>query len=650
MSREYGNDSIRSLSDKEAVRMRVSTYAGGSDKQGAFTTVREVISNSIDEFKSGHGDTIKVEYLKDGSIRVTDKGRGIPVDWNENEQKYNYELIFMTLNSGGKFEQSNYTWQLGLNGIGNTLVAMSAEYANIEITRDGYKYTLKFEKGDLVGELTKEKLHGEYETGSVIHWLPDLDVFTERDFPDDWFHNYIDQQAIVNKGLCIEFINQNNDVTTYSYENGIVDYIEKVNKKKNITSVIYAETEATGRDREDRPDYNSRYELAFCFNNEINLLESYHNSSYLKNGGSPHNAIKNSFAYAIDKLIKSKNEYKKGEKKISFDDIKDSLVIVSNTYSSETSYENQTKFAITNKFIQDYMTQYLKEQLEIYFIENPMEADKIVQQVLINKRSRESAEKTRLNIKNKLQGKVSFTDKVEGFINCSSKDVTKTECYLAEGRSALGSLKQGRNSEYQAVYALRGKILNCLKADYSKIFKNEIITDLIKILGCGVEVKTKHNKDLSTFDLDGLKWSKIIISCDADQDGNHIATLLLTMFYKLTPTLIKEGKIYIAESPLFEILHKDKSYFAYTDKEKDEIVSNLGGKVVVQRSKGLGENTPEMMWETTMNPETRKLIQVTEEDMNKMEEWFDLLLGDNLIGRKDYIESNLSKYVEEVLD
>ncbi|TPF18101.1 toprim domain-containing protein [Priestia megaterium] len=649
MSNGYGNDSIRSLSDREAVRMRVATYAGGNDKHGAFTTAREILSNSTDEFKAGHGNEITIQYFKDSSIKVSDKARGCPVDWNEAEGKYNYELIYLSLNAGGKYSQDSYEYALGLNGIGSALTILSSEFAFVEVIRDGYKYNLEFKKGELVGEMKKEQVSDDVQTGTSIHWRPDLEVFLENNFPEEWFTEYLEQQAIVNKGLKFIFINQTEEYQEFYYENGIIDYLNKINENKNFTEIVYFESEATGKDRDDKPEYRSKYQIAFCFNNEINALESYHNSSFLKHGGSPHNAIKNAFTYAIDQLIKSKGKYTKNEKKISFDHISDSLVIVTNTYSTETSYQNQTKFAITNKFIQDYLTKYLKDQLEIYFIENPLEADKIVEQVLINKHSSEKAEKTRLDVKKKLQGTVNnLTGRIDGFVNCRSKDVTKRQLTLVEGKSALGSTKQGRDAEIQAIYALRGKILNCLKADYDKIFKNDIIVDLLKLLGCGVEIKSKHNKDLNNFDINNLKWKEINIVVDSDIDGGHILTLLLTMFYRLTPTLIREGRINVIESPLYEIVHNDKSYFAHSDAKKDSIVKELGNNVVIQRSKGLGENTPEMMWETTMNPLTRKQYTVTEDELQ--EKYFDLFLGDNLTDRKGYIEDHLHEYLEEALD
>jgi DNA gyrase subunit B len=359
--------------------------------------------------------------------------------------------------------------------------------------------------------------------------------------------------------------------------------------------------------------------------------------------------VKSGFLTAIDRYLRNNNLYRKDEKKIMFSDIEDSLVLVVNSFSTSTSYENQTKKSIQNKFIQEAMTDFLKEKLEIYFIENKMEADKIAAQVLANKRSRETAEKTRVDVRKKLSGNVDLNNRIEKFVNCRSKDVDKRELYIVEGDSALGACKQSRDAEFQGLMPVRGKILNCLKADYPRIFKSEIITDLMKVLGCGVEVSGKAVKELNQFDINNLRWSKVVICTDGDVDGFQIRTLILTMLYRLCPTLIAEGYVYIAETPLFEITCKDKTWFAYSEKEKADVTRSLEGKkFTVQRSKGLGENDPEMMWLTTMNPATRRLIRVMPDQAEETARVFDLLLGDNLAGRKDYIAENGYKYMDMI--
>lgn len=646
--KQYNDDSISSLKGADRVRLRPSVIFGSDGLEGCEHTVFEILSNSIDEAREGFGNKIEVTRYKDRSISIKDYGRGIPVDYNQKEERFNWELVFCELYAGGKYNNNsgeNYEFSLGLNGLGTCATQYSSEYMDAVIFRDGYKYSLHFEKGENVSGLIKEEISKKI-TGTEIKWRPDMDVFTDINIPAEYFQDTLKRQAIVNAGLTFEFFDEESGKReTFLYENGIKDYINELNDNKGFTDIYYLETETKGRDREDKPEYKLKFEAAFCFNNEINSLQYYHNSSFLEYGGSPDKAVKNSFVAAIDKYIKNNNLYKKSEKKITFTDVEDSLIIVVNSFSTVTSYENQTKKSITNKFIQDAMTEYFKQQLEIYFIENKLEADKIANQILVNKRSRETAENTRVNIRKKLTGNIDMNNRVDKFVNCRSKDINHREIYIVEGDSALGSCKLGRDAEFQAIIPIRGKILNCLKSDYDKIFKNDIITDLLKVLGCGVEIKSKHNS-INSFDLNQLKWNKIIICTDADVDGYQIRTLVLTMLYCLVPTLITEKKVFIAESPLYEINSGKNTFFAYSETEKAEIISKIKGKYSIQRSKGLGENQPEMMWETTMNPETRRLILVTPDAVEHTREMFELLLGENLKGRKEFIESDGYRYLD----
>jgi len=645
----YDNESITSLKGADRVRLRPSVIFGSDGLEGCQHSVFEILSNSIDEAREGFGSKIEIIRHKDLSITIKDYGRGIPVDYNQKEGRYNWELLFCELYAGGKYLNNsgeNYEFSLGLNGLGLCSTQYSSEFMKVLVVRDGYKYIINFEKGENIGGFKKEKTDSK-ETGTCIYWKPDRDVFTDINIPLFYYQDILKRQSIVNKGLAFElFDEESGERFTYCYENGIKDYISEIVGDGAITDTQYYENETMGRDREDKPEYKLKFEIAFCFDNEKNIVEYYHNSSYLEYGGSPDKAVKSAFVYAIDSYLKNNDMYKKDEKKIVYSDIEDSLVLIINSFSTITSYENQTKKSITNKFIQEAITDFLKKQLEIYFIENKGEADKIANQVIVNKRSRETAEKTRINIKKKLTGNLDMNNRVEKFVNCRTKDVTKRELYIVEGDSALGSCMLGRDAEFQGIMPIRGKILNCLKANYDKIFKSDIIIDLLRVIGCGVEIKSKHNKDLNSFDIEQLKWSKIIICTDADVDGFQIRALLLTMIYCLAPTLINEKKVFIAESPLYEINSGKKTYFAYSEKEKTDILKKIKGNYSIQRSKGLGENEPEMMWQTTMNPETRKLILVLPDDVKKTQFIFDLLLGDNLKGRKDFIEKFGYKYID----
>ncbi len=654
----YDNESISALKGADRVRKRPGVIFGSDGLEGCEHAFFEILSNSIDEAREGYGSEIHVTRYLDHSIRVEDFGRGMPLDYNEKEQRYNWELIYCELYAGGKYSNDsgeNYEYSLGLNGLGACATQYSSEFFDVISRRDGYEYRLHFARGenrtDAPNGMIKTPYAGK-KTGTIQHFKPDIQVFTDIDIPLAFYQETLKRQAVVNAGLRFILKDETGpdrfETYEFLYENGIRDYVAELAGETALTVPQYFKTERTGRDRPDKPEYRVKVEAAFCFSNAAPLIEYYHNSSFLEHGGAPDKAARSAFVSAIDAYLKKTNKYQKNESKVGWNDISDSLILVPNGFSTYTSYENQTKKAITNRFIQEMMTEFLRSSLEVYFTENRQEADRIADQVLVNKRAREQSERTRLSLKKKLSGTLDITNRVQKFVDCRTKDPARRELYIVEGDSALGSVKQGRDAEYQAIMPVRGKILNCLKVEYDRIFKSEIITDLLRVLGCGVEVKSRV-KDINSFDLSALRWNKIIICTDADEDGYQIRTLILAMLYRLTPTLIDFGYVYIAESPLYEITCKGREtpYFAYNDKEKDALVQKLARKkLTIMRSKGLGENEPEMMWETTMNPETRRLIKVLPGQAEETARMFDILLGDNLAGRKDYIAENGAKYLD----
>lgn len=651
--RVYDNESIKSLKGAERVRKRPGVIFGSDGLEGCEHSFFEILSNAIDEAKAGFGNKIIVTRHKDRSITVQDFGRGIPVDFNKRENKYNWELLFCELYAGGKYnldQFTNYEFSLGLNGLGLCATQYASEFMDVEIIRDGFKYTLKFEHGENIGGLVKEGC-ADLQTGSTLHWRPDLDVFTDIDIPYEYFVQTLKRQAVVNSPINLELIWEDENETrkeTFVYSNGLQDYLVERCSEDYFTPIQYKKSNVGyGKDREDKSEYSVKAEVAFCFSNSSNFLEYYHNSSFLEHGGASEKAVKSAFVSQIDNFLKKNNKYLKNESKITFADIEDSLALVISSQSSQTSYENQTKKSITNKFITEFINEFLQHELEIYFIERPDEANKIADQILVNRRSRENAEKTRINIKKKLQGNLDIANRVKKFVDCRTKDVQKRELYIVEGDSALGACKLSRDAEYQAIIPVRGKILNCLKSEYNKIFNSEIIIDIVKVLGCGVEAKTASNKQMANFNINQLRYNKVVICTDADVDGFQIRTLILTMFFRLMPELIKQGYVYIAQSPLYEINTKEKTYFAYSEKEKLRICNELNGKkYTIQRSKGLGENEPDMMWLTTMNPKTRRLIRVNFDQEELVLKMFDVLLGEDIVSRKEFIAQNGAKYMD----
>ncbi len=649
---DYSNDDILMLEGADRVRKRPAVIFGSNGIAGCEHSIFEILSNSIDEAREGHGDKIIVTRFSDGSVEVQDFGRGIPVGYNEKYDRYNWELVFCELYAGGKYKTNSggsYEYSLGLNGLGLCATQFASEYMDAEIKSGGERHTLHFEKGNNIGGLVSEP-YSKKDTGTRIKWKPDTEVFTDIDVSLEYYQQVMQRQAIVNPKVRFELKNQIKggfETFSYYYENGISDYVKEIAGEDTISSVQFWQAERQGKDREDLPEYKVKLNVALTFSNKKQLIEYYHNSSFLEFGGSPDKAVTNALVAQIDAYLKQTGKYSKSDSKIKFQDIADCLILVSSSFSTETSYLNQTKKAITNKFIQEAMTEFLRHQMEVYFIENKMEADKIADQVLINMRSRVKAEAARINIKKTLASSNDMANRVQKFVDCRSKDIDRRELFIVEGDSALGACKQARDSEFQAIIPVRGKILNCLKSEYDKIFKSEIITDLLKVLGCGVEVHSKAMKNMSTFSLDNLRWSKIIICTDADVDGYQIRTLILTMIYRLVPTLIKEGKVFIAESPLYEITCGNETWFAYTEKEKSDAIEEIGNrKYTIQRSKGLGENDADMMNLTTMNPATRRLIKIDPTEASLMAEKFDLFEGNNLSGRKEFIENYGHLYID----
>ncbi|MBP3919660.1 MAG: DNA topoisomerase [Clostridia bacterium] len=655
---KYGNQSISSLKGADRVRKRPAVIFGSDGLEGCEHSFFEILSNAVDEAREGYGSEIRVTAFADHSFEVEDFGRGVPLDYNEAEGRYNWELVYCELYAGGKYDNNTkgaaYEYSLGLNGLGACATQYSSEYMHVTSYNNGKVYHIEFAKGEAVTELSvrdpQKKEAGR--TGTIIRWRPDYEVFTDIAVPREHLENVLHKQSIVNAGLHFIFRweteNGEFEEKEFYYERGILAYIEELAADTALTPPVLWNLETSGRDREDKPDYKLKAEVSFCFSNAANMLEYYHNGSFLEHGGSPDKAVRSAFTFAIDKYLKGAGKYNKNEAKITFADIEDCLLLVINSVSTQTSYANQTKKAITNTFITEALTDFLKQKLEIYFTENPIDAEKIAGQVLVNKRSRETAESTRLNLKKKLGGSVDMTNRIEKFVGCRSKDPDKRELYIVEGDSALTSTKLGRTAEFQAIIAVRGKTLNCLKNSYDKIFKSEIICDLLRVIGCGVELKTKMKSDMVPFDPSALKWSKIIICTDADEDGFQIRTLILTMFYRLLPSLIKMGKVFIAETPLYEITCKDNTYYAFDENDKADILNKLGNvKYTLQRSKGLGENTPEMMWQTTMNPETRHLVRVDPADEAQTMYIFETLLGDDLPARKEFIALHGSEYIRD---
>lgn len=653
--KKYDNNSISMLKGADRVRKRPGVIFGSDDVEGCAHGFFEILSNSTDEAKTGHGKTIETVKFADGSLQVRDYGRGVPMDWNEKEKRYNYELIFSELYAGGKYTDSNYDFSLGLNGLGAAATQYASEWFDVISVRDGYEYTMHFEKGKPASKLGKRKVRGR-QTGTIQTWLPDDEVFTDTDIPSDKIKEMLKQQAIVNAGIKYTFYDEAADESVeYLYPGGIMDYVTELSEEDAFTTPYLFSGEGRGRDRKDRDDYSVKADIAFCFSNKVQSLKYFHNSSYLEHGGSPDKAVRQAMVAAFDREIRARGKYTAKEAKVTFGDIQDSLILVTNSFSTQTSYENQTKKAINNKYIQEFMTELIKTHMQVWFIEHKAEADKAIEQVLINKRSREHSETQRITVKKKLMEKTDVTNKVKKFIDCRSKDPGQRELYICEGDSACGSLLTARDPQYQALMPIRGKILNIQKASLQSVFGSDIIMDLIRVIGCGIEIKGKKlPKGIPPFDEDRLKFGKIIITADMDVDGQHIICLVTTMIHRLCPQLIDKGYLYYALTPLYEITDRSgkaaETLYAFSDAERDALIKDKDPKkLTIQRSKGLGENDAEMM-ARFITPGTRRLVRISNADAAEMEKWFELFMGNDVVPRKEYISEHFSDYGMDALD
>ena len=639
--RDHTETQIKSLTEKEKVRLRPDVWLQSHDLNAVKHSLVEVLGNSIDEASMGYGSTIKVKRYSDNSLEVTDNGRGIPMDFNEKEQEYNWKLIFLTLFAGGKYDDSAYEMSVGLNGVGLTVVQFSSEYMNVEVKRNGKRYLMDFEKGDPVTELRVSELENPKETGSRIRWLPDKEVFTDIEIEDDYFLPLLEGMALAS-GVTFEF---EDELSGESRVIEALDYeqvLEEETKGKSISDLIFMSDSGTACDtKNDADSYKYLYKIGFCFTEKGGKSRYFHNMVEVDKRGSGgiHSA---SVYFAVAKGLSEVLE-----RSINIRDVvalSDKFSCYMFTRSGDTSYDGQAKRSVLNKGLEGVLKQDLSLEVTKLFQRNKELQDYFRRILDLREKAKQQEMKIERDVK-KIYNKMNEFDNapIDKFADCRGSE--GRELYIVEGDSAFGSCLLARDSDRQAITSVRGKIKNCLKADVSQIASNDIILRLIKIINEPVEIQGLGKVTLG----DIREWEKFVICTDADEDGFQIRTLILAMFYRLYPSLLKTGRVYIAESPLFEIEMGKEVLFAYTEGEKEKIVSELeasGIKYTLNRSKGLGENNPDMMWLTTMNPSTRRLIQVVYDDEEREEitkYTFDALLGDDLEERKllinDYMKN-----------
>lgn len=644
----YDNSAISTLEGAEQVRQKPAVIFGTEDVNGCAHSVFEIIANSIDEAREGYGSRIDVTVGEDNSVIVRDEGRGVPMDLNPKTGKYNWELVYCTMYASGKYNSDNYQTSLGLNGLGCTATQYASEFMQVISVRDGFKYTMNFKKGVPVGKLLKEK--SAEPTGTTVYFKPDIEVFSDIDVSEDFYKLQLSRQAMLHGGL--EFnLNYKGNITRFVYANGAVGYLKENCKRGIIKQPIQfnSQTKCKGH----KGEYTLDMSIAIQFSREeTSIAEMYHNGGYLADGGVTTDSFNASTCRAIEEFGKSEGKIGKNDSIVpKYLDGVVHYIGATGCPGSMTEFKNQTKTAITNKEIKDAYKTFVYQNVYNWLSTHKEEGHKLVEEVMINKKAFDSADAIKKQVLKKLtQGIDNPRNQPEKFVDCQSHKNGNEELWIVEGDSALGSCVQARDSKFQAIIPVRGKIINCLKNNLADILRSDIIVDLIRVLGCGIEARTKQVKDLPEFDITKLRWDKVVICTDADIDGMQIRCLIIAMFYRLMPSLLEAGKVYIAETPLFEITTKDNTYFAYTDEERDAMMAKLdkrGTKYKIMRSKGLGENEPDMMWTSTMCPQTRRLVQVEmDEDDFELVALFNSLLGDDIAGRKEIV----SRYFDTAVD
>ena len=631
VEQKYDESSIQVLEGLEAVRKRPGMYIGSTGERGLHHLVYEIVDNSIDEALAGYCDKITVDLLDDGVIKVTDNGRGIPVGINPQKGIPTVTVVFTILHAGGKFGGSGYKVSGGLHGVGASVVNALSSYLEVTVKDGKHIYRQRYEKGEIASDL--EIIGDTNETGTEVVFKPDPDIFTDTTRYDyDILLQRLREQAFLNAGIRVVMTDRRSDADIEGrtddlhFEGGIRSYVEylldeKVKKDRIIDDVIYIS--ANGED--------SAAEVAMIWSTGYdNRVMSFANTIHTVDGGTHEQGFRTSLTRAVNKYALEHKMLKDSDKRLKAEDISEGLIAVVSVKLTDAQFESQTKAKLGNTAIGTMVSRMVTEKLAEYFEDNPVPAKTIVEKSIASSNAREAAQKARdlQRDKSSISGKSKMPEKLS---DCISKDATKTEIFIVEGDSAGGSAVEGRNSTYQAILPLWGKMLNVEKARVDKVYGNDKLTPVVVALGTGI---AEH------FDITKLRYDKIVIMADADVDGSHIRTLLLTFFFRYMPELIEQGHIYLAQPPLFRITKGKQHFDVFTDEEKDAKMAEFDGKADVQRYKGLGEMDPDQLWETTLDPEHRTLLKVKIEDAEKADATFTMLMGDEVEPRRQFIEEN----------